>query len=47
LTARICDALHAIGLLEDNFAGQSYWIGATKAAAYAGTEDLVIRTMGR
>jgi len=43
LTARICDALCAIGLPEDNFAGHSFWIGV----AYAGIEDSVIRTMGR
>jgi len=46
-TARIRDALHAIGLPEDNFAGHSFQIGAATAAAYAGIEDSVIRTMGR
>jgi len=46
-TARIRDALHAIGLPKDNVASHSFWIGAATAAAYAGIEDLVIRTIRR
>jgi len=46
-TTKIRDALHIIGLPEQNFAGHSFRIGAATAAANAGIEDSVIRTMGR
>ena len=46
-TARIREALQALGFPEENFAGHSFRIGAATAAASAGIEDSVIRTMGR
>ena len=46
-TARIREALQALGLPAEHFAGHSFRIGAATAAASAGIEDSVIRTMGR
>jgi len=46
-TARIRQALQAIGLPQENFAGHSFRIGAATSAAQAGIEDSVIRKMGR
>jgi len=46
-TAKVREALKAVGLPEDNFAGHSFRIGAATAAASVGIEDSVIRTMGR
>ena len=40
-------ALQAIGLPYQDFAGHSFRIGAATAAARAGIEDSVIRTLGR
>ena len=40
-------ALQAIGLPYQDFAGHSFRIGAATAAAKAGIEDSVIRTLGR
>ena len=46
-TQHVRDALQALGLPQNEFAGHSFRIGAATAAAQAGVEDLVIRTMGR
>ena len=46
-TARVREALRSLGYPEENFAGHSFRIGAATAAASAGIEDSVIRTMGR
>jgi len=46
-TSRIRQALQALGLLQDNFAGHSFRIGAAMSAAQAGIEDSTIRKMGR
>ena len=46
-TAKVREALKAVGLPEENFAGHSFRIGAATAAASVGIEDSVIRTMGR
>ena len=46
-TNKVREALTAIGLPEQNFAGHSFRIGAATAAASAGIEDSVIRTLGR
>ena len=41
------NALQAIGLPYQNFAGHSFRIGAATAAARAGVEDSKIQAMGR
>ena len=41
------DALHTMGLPYTEFAGHSFRIGAVTAAAKAGMEDSVIRSLGR
>ena len=46
-TNKIRAGLQAVGLPESNFAGHSFRIGAATAAANAGIEDSVIRTLGR
>ena len=46
-TQHVRDALQALGLPHNEFAGHSFRIGAATAAAQAGVEDSVIRTMGR
>ena len=46
-TSRIKAGLKAVGLLELDFAGHSFRIGATTAAAHAGIEDSTIHTLGR
>ena len=46
-TAKIREALQALGFPEEHFAGHSFRIGAAIAAARTGIEDSVIRTMGR
>ena len=45
--AKFRQALQAIGLPYQDFAGHSFRIGAATAAAKAGIEDSVIRTLGR
>lgn len=44
---RVREALQAIGMPCDSFAGHSFRIGAATAAARAGLEDSVIRVLGR
>ena len=44
---KVRQALQAIGLSQENFAGHSFRIGAATSAAPAGIEDSVIRKMGR
>ena len=46
-TNKIRAGLQAVGLPESNFAGHSFRIGVATAAANAGIEDSVIRTLGR
>ena len=46
-TQHVRDALQVLGLPYNEFAGHSFRIGAATAAAQAGVEDSVIRTMGR
>lgn len=46
-TSRIREALQAMGSPEGNFSGHSFRIGVATAAANAGIEDSVIRSMGR
>ena len=46
-TQHVRDALQALGLPHNEFAGHSFRIGAATAAAQVGIEDSVIRTMGR
>ena len=46
-TARVREALRSLGYPEKNFAGDDFCIGAATAAASAGIEDSLIRTMGR
>ena len=46
-TAKIREALRSLGLPKEDFAGHSFRIRAATAAASAGIEDSVIRTMGR
>ncbi len=46
-TAKIREALQAIGLPYQEFAGHSFRIGAATAAARAGIEDSTIRMLGR
>ena len=46
-TQLVRDVLQATGLPHNQFAGHSFRIGAATAAAQAGVEDSVIRTMGR
>ena len=46
-TNKIRAGLQAVGLPESNFAGHSFRIGAATAAANAGIEDSIIRTLGR
>ena len=46
-TSRIRQALQALGLPQDNFAGHSFRIGAATSAAQAGIEDSTIMKMGR
>ena len=46
-TSKIRAGLQAVGLPESSFAGHSFRIGAATAAANAGIEDSVIRTLGR
>ena len=41
-TQHVGDALQALGLPHNEFAGHSFWIGAATAAAQAGIEDSVI-----
>ena len=45
--ARVREALQAVGLPYDSFAGHSFRIGAATAAAKAGLEDSVIQMLGR
>lgn len=45
--SRVRQALMAVGLPYDNFAGHSFRIGAATAAAKAGLEDSTIRVLGR
>ena len=45
--SNVRQALQAIGLPYQDFAGHSFRIGAATAAAKAGIEDSVIRTLGR
>ena len=40
-------ALSAVGLQQDQYAGHSFQIGATTAAAQAGLEDSTIKALGR
>ena len=46
-TDQVRQALQALGLPYRDFAGHSFRIGAATAAAKAGLEDSVIRTLGR
>ena len=46
-TQRVRQALQAVGLPYNNFAGHSFRIGAAKAAAQAGVEDSTIQILGR
>jgi len=46
-TTKIREALQAIGLPYQDFAGHSFRIGAATAAARAGIEDSTIRMLGR
>lgn len=46
-TSQIRQVLQAIGLPYQDFAGHSFRIGAATAAAKAGLENSVIRTLGR
>ena len=46
-TSKVRDALKATGQPEQNFARHSFRISAATAAARAGIEDSVIRTLGR
>ena len=46
-TQMVQDALQAMGLPHNQFAGHSFRIGAATAAAQAGVEDSVFCTMGR
>ena len=46
-TQYVREALQALGLPHNEFAGHSFRIGAATAAAQAGIKDSVIRTMGR
>ena len=46
-TNKIRAGLQAVGLPESNFTGHSFRISAATAAANAGIEDSVIRTLGR
>jgi len=46
-TAKIREVLQVLGFPEENSAGHSFRIGAATAAASAGIEDSIIRTMGR
>ena len=46
-TSSVREALKATGLPEQNFTGHSFRIRAATAAASAGIEDSVIRTLGR
>jgi hypothetical protein len=46
-TQRIREALQAVGLPYQDFAGHSFRIGAATAAARAGIEDSTIQMMGR
>ena len=46
-TNKIRVGLQAVGLPESNFAGHSFRIGTATAAANAGIEDSVIRTLGK
>ena len=46
-TARIQEALQILGFPKENFVGHSFHNRAATAAASAGIEDSVIRTMGR
>jgi len=46
-TQEVWNAMEAVGLPHTQFAGHSFRIGAATAAARAGVEDSVIRTLGR
>ena len=46
-TDHIRQALRGLGLPYQDFAGHSFRIGAATAAANAGIEDSIIRTLGR
>ena len=46
-TQLVCDVLQTLGLLYTEFAGHSFRIGVVTAAAKAGMEDSVIRSLGR
>ena len=44
---RVHQALDALGLPQQLFAGHSFRVGAATAAAKAGIEDLIIQMLGR
>ena len=45
--SEVRQALQAVGLPYQNFAGHSFWIGAATTAAEVGLEDSLIRILGR
>lgn len=46
-TKQVCQALEAVGLPYQNFAGHSFRIGAAAAVARAGVQDSTIQMLGR